>query len=61
MVAAKEVSPVELVRAHLERVERLDATLHAFITVTADTALADARAMEAESAPPAPDQLAALP
>ena len=47
MVATKEVSPVELVRAHLERIERLDGTLRAFITVTADAAMEAARAAEA--------------
>ena len=47
MVVAKEVSPVELVRAHLERIERLDGTLHAFITVTADAAMDAAREAEA--------------
>jgi aspartyl-tRNA(Asn)/glutamyl-tRNA(Gln) amidotransferase subunit A len=46
MIATKEVSPVEVVRAHLERIERLDATLHAFITVCGDAALEAARAAE---------------
>jgi len=47
MIATKEVSPVEVVRAHLERIERLDGTLHAFITVCGDAALQAARAAEA--------------
>lgn len=42
------VSPVELTRACLARIEELDSTLHAFITVTAESALAEARAAEAE-------------
>jgi aspartyl-tRNA(Asn)/glutamyl-tRNA(Gln) amidotransferase subunit A len=46
MVATKEVSPVELVRAHLQRIERLEPALHAFITVTADAAMDAARAAE---------------
>ncbi len=46
-IATKAVSPVEVVRAHLERIEARDRELHAFITVTADRALAAARAAEA--------------
>jgi aspartyl-tRNA(Asn)/glutamyl-tRNA(Gln) amidotransferase subunit A len=44
----KEVSPVELTRACLERIEKLNPTLNAFITVTAESALAEARAAESE-------------
>jgi aspartyl-tRNA(Asn)/glutamyl-tRNA(Gln) amidotransferase subunit A len=44
---AGEVSPVEVAQAHLERIERLDGTLHAYVTVTPDRALADARGAEA--------------
>ena len=46
-MAAKQVSPVEVVQAHLDRIGRLDGALRAFITVTADAALAAARAAEA--------------
>ncbi len=42
----RALSPVELTRAHLERIEKLDPKLHAFVTVTAERALADARAAE---------------
>src|SRR4030095_1553043 len=42
----KTLSPVELTRALLERIERLEPTLHAFVTLTADRALADAKAAE---------------
>src|SRR5262249_59657993 len=42
----KTLSPVELTRALLERIERLEPTLHAFVTITADRALADAKAAE---------------
>jgi aspartyl-tRNA(Asn)/glutamyl-tRNA(Gln) amidotransferase subunit A len=47
LVSGKEVSPVEIVRAHLERITALDGALKAFITVTADAALAAAREAEA--------------
>ncbi len=47
MIATKEVSPVEVVRAHLARIERLDATLRSFITVCGDAALEAAGAAEA--------------
>ena len=47
MIATKQVSPVEVVRAHLERITALDGTLRAFITVCADAALESARAAEA--------------
>jgi len=44
----KEVSPVEITAACLERIERLNPALNAFITVTAESALAEARTAEAE-------------
>lgn len=43
----QRVSPVELTKACFARIERLNHVLNAFITVTADSALAQAR--EAES------------
>ena len=46
LIRAKKLSPVELTRAVLDRVERLNPTLNAFVTVTADAALAAARAAE---------------
>jgi aspartyl-tRNA(Asn)/glutamyl-tRNA(Gln) amidotransferase subunit A len=45
-IAAKQLSPVELTRAYLERIEALDPKLHAFITVTADLAMDQAQAAE---------------
>jgi aspartyl-tRNA(Asn)/glutamyl-tRNA(Gln) amidotransferase subunit A len=42
------VSPVELTRDCLERIERLNSTLNAFITITRDSAMAQARQAEEE-------------
>ena len=47
LIAAKKLSPVELTRACLGRIEKLDGTLHAFLHLAADRAMADARAAEA--------------
>lgn len=47
-VRRKEISPVEITRGCLSRIERLNPSLNAFITVTAESALADARAAEDE-------------
>jgi len=49
-VAAGEVSPVELTATCLERIAARDSEVHAFITVTADEAMRDARASELEIA-----------
>ena len=46
-IAAKELSPVELTKACLDRVRALDNRLHAFYHVTEERALAEARAAEA--------------
>ncbi|MBI4182680.1 MAG: amidase [Proteobacteria bacterium] len=50
LLAAKELSPVDLVEASLARIEAVDAKLHSFITVTAEAARSAARAAEAEIA-----------
>jgi aspartyl-tRNA(Asn)/glutamyl-tRNA(Gln) amidotransferase subunit A len=44
----KEVSPVEVTRACLDRIEKLNPALNAFITVTAESALEEADAAEIE-------------
>ena len=46
-IAAKQLSPIELTAACLERVQALDSRLHAFIHLTEERALAEARAAEA--------------
>jgi aspartyl-tRNA(Asn)/glutamyl-tRNA(Gln) amidotransferase subunit A len=46
-IAGKQLSPVELTQACLDRIEALDPTLNAFLLVTPERAMADARAAEA--------------
>jgi aspartyl-tRNA(Asn)/glutamyl-tRNA(Gln) amidotransferase subunit A len=48
LLRQKKLSPVELTRACLVRIEALNPVLNAFITVTAESALAQARVAEAE-------------
>jgi amidase len=57
-VRRREVSPVELVDHYLDRVDRLDPRLGAFVTVTADAARAQAK--QAEQAIAAGDRLPLL-
>jgi aspartyl-tRNA(Asn)/glutamyl-tRNA(Gln) amidotransferase subunit A len=47
-IRAKKVSPVELTTACLARIDRFNPALNAFITVTAESALKQAREAEAE-------------
>ena len=49
-IEAGEVSPVELTRAYLERIDRLDPELNTFVTVTREHALVDAGRAEADIA-----------
>ncbi len=49
-MAARRLSPVELTRAYLARIEKLNPRVNAYITVTAEAALAQASALEAELA-----------
>jgi Asp-tRNA(Asn)/Glu-tRNA(Gln) amidotransferase A subunit family amidase len=48
LLRQKKISPVELTQACLDRIEKQNPALNAFITVTVDSALAAARAAEAE-------------
>src|SRR5260370_41015481 len=47
-IRTQNISPVEVVKACLKRIEQLHPKLNAFITVLADQALEQARAAEAE-------------
>ena len=49
-IAKRELSPVELVNALLNRIERLNPRLNVFIRLEAEAALKGARAAEAEAA-----------
>ena len=49
LIAAKEVSPVEIVSAYLDRIHRLDSRLYSYITLCEEEALADARRLEASA------------
>ncbi|HXP04985.1 MAG TPA: amidase family protein, partial [Stellaceae bacterium] len=47
-IAARKLSPVELMKALLERIARLDPKLNVFIHLDSDAAMGAARAAEAE-------------
>src|SRR5215471_20762375 len=50
LVRKKEISPVELTQAMLDRIAALDGKLYSYLTVTSDLALQQARAAEQEIA-----------
>ena len=50
LIAAGELSPVALTRAYLDRIAAVDGRLDSYVTLTAERALAQARAAEAEIA-----------
>ena len=49
LIRAKQISPVEITATVLDRIDRLNPTLHAFLTVTADHARELAQAAEARA------------
>ena len=51
-VRGGEISPIELVDAHLQRIERLNPKLNAFVNVDAERARARAKAAEAAMSAP---------
>ena len=48
LMRSRRLSPVELTRAHLDRIEAVDVKLHSYVTLLEDEALAEARVAEAE-------------
>ena len=48
LIERRQISPVELTRALLDRIEAIDPQINAYLLVTADLALEQARAAEAE-------------
>ena len=48
LIAARKLSPVELVKSRLDLIDRLDGKLHAFVKVTREEALDAAKRAEAE-------------
>ena len=48
LMRRQELSPVELTRAFLDRIEAIDGRLHAYITLLKDESMATARSAEAE-------------
>jgi len=50
LIEQKKLSPLDLTRAYLDRITALNPTLHAYITCTAELALQQAAAAEAEIA-----------
>ena len=48
-IRTRELSPLELAHAVLDRIHRLNPKLNAFLTVTAERALTEAKAAEARA------------
>ena len=58
LILTREVSPIDITRLYLERINRLDPQLHSYLTVTSEIALEDAR--KAEQAVMAGEELGPL-
>jgi amidase len=54
LIREKELSPVELVTAYLERIDRLNPQINAYVHVAADSALAGAKEAENSAGPDSP-------
>ena len=50
LIAAKKISPLELLQGSLERIKALDPKLHAFVTLTEEAALKQAKALQKKKA-----------
>ncbi|MFP5212509.1 MAG: Asp-tRNA(Asn)/Glu-tRNA(Gln) amidotransferase subunit GatA [Acidobacteriota bacterium] len=61
LLARREVSAAEVVRAYLGRIERLDPGLHAYLAVMADEALAEAEAFDSGAKDFASSPIAGVP
>jgi len=48
LIQQRSISPVELVKTHLDRIEKLNPALNAYVTVAADSAMKDAHRAEEE-------------
>jgi amidase len=46
LILSKSISAQELIRAHLDQIEKYNPVLNAIVTLTADSAMADARAAD---------------
>ncbi len=57
LIRRREISPLELVQLYLERIARLNPQLGSYITVAADTAIADATAKTEALVTVAPEEL----
>lgn len=42
LIQRKSISPVELAKAHLDRIEKLNPVLNAYVTIATDSAMKDA-------------------
>ncbi|MCH7996196.1 MAG: Asp-tRNA(Asn)/Glu-tRNA(Gln) amidotransferase GatCAB subunit A, partial [Chloroflexi bacterium] len=48
LIRRKELSPVELTQAYLDRIQAVDGQVHSYLTLLPESALAEARGAEGE-------------